>query len=161
MKKIKLTQGKFALVDNEDYKKLSQYKWYVVYRRNTFYAVRAKYINGKRTEELMHRRIMGLKYKDGKFTDHINRNGLDNRKNNIRICTIAQNGWNRTGKQSNNTSGYKGVCRHPLSNKWRAQIKVNSQTKHIGFFTLRIDAAQAYNDAAIKYFGEFANLNQI
>jgi hypothetical protein len=161
MKKITLTQGKFALVDDENYEDLIQFKWCAIRVRNTFYAERSVRVNGKKRIERMHRRILGLKSGDGKRVDHINHDGLDNRNKNIRICTNRENQQNQTIKRSNNTSGYKGVHWHKQAKKWQAQIQVDSQYKYLGLFKSKVKAAQAYNDAAIKYFGEFANLNQI
>jgi hypothetical protein len=93
-------------------------------------------------------------------TDHINGNGLDNRIINLRICTQSQNLRNR-GASINNKTGYKGVSYDKKSNKFKAQIRVNK--KNITLLTTNnlIDAARAYNNAAIKYFGEFAQLNVI
>ena len=92
--------------------------------------------------------------------DHINGNSLDNRKLNLRICTNSQNLMNR-GKNKNNTSGYKGVRLINSNKKWRAQIQYKKIFYHLGCFEKRIDAAKAYNEAAIKFHGEFANLNKI
>lgn len=161
MKRIALSQGKFALVDDEDYQDLSQEKWYALRDSNTFYAARGIRIDKKKSIEQMHRRILGLKRGDGKHTDHINGDGLDNRRNNLRIATNIQNGQNRTIRQSNNTSGFKGVCWYKKDKKWVAQIQINSQHKHLGYYKSKIDAATAYNRAAIKYFGKFAKLNRI
>jgi hypothetical protein len=148
MKKISLTQGKFALV--------------FAYRdKNTFYAARWIRIDGKRYAEKMHRRILKLKPGDGKKTDHKNHDGVDNRNKNIRICTNRENAQNQIVKRSNNTSGFKGVSWDKQHKKWRAYIRINSRRKYLGLFKSKVKAAQAYNDAAIKYFREFANLNQI
>jgi len=108
----------------------------------------------------MHRRILGLKPNDGKFTDHIDMNGLNNQRKNLRVATKGQNEANQI-KYRNNTSGFKGVSWHKGTEKWEAKIMVNSQSKYLGLFNSRIDAAHAYNDAAIKYHGDFARLNII
>jgi hypothetical protein len=108
MKKIPLTQGKFALVDDENYEDLMQFKWYAHRVGNIFYAVRAVQIGKKQQTEWMHRRILCLKFGDKRQTDHINHNGLDDKLNNIRVCTKKENSRNRIVKQSNNSSGYKG-----------------------------------------------------
>jgi hypothetical protein len=160
MKKIPLTQGKFALVDDEDYEDLIQFKWYALCCRNTFYAARKIWVDKKQIMELMHRRILDLKFGDGKYTDHVNHNELDNRQKNLRICTNRENLCNRP-KQHNNTSGYKGVSWHKRNKKWQAYTYVDSRKKHLGLFKSKIKAAQVYNEAAIKYHGKFACLNQI
>jgi hypothetical protein len=151
MKKIPLTQGKFALVDDKNYKDLMQFKWYALHQGNTFYAVRNVWIDGKRTAERMHRRILGLKLGDGKHTDHINHNGLDNQLNNIRVCTHKENHQNQK-KSSNNTSRFKGVHWDKQHKKWRAMIMVNFRKKHLGYFDDKIDAAKIYNKTAVEYF---------
>jgi hypothetical protein len=160
MKKIPLTQGKFALVDDENYEDLIQFKWCAHRGRNTFYAVRNVYIGKKRRLEWMHRRILGLKFGDGKITDHTNHNGLNNQKKNIRICTNKENCRNRKTLYSN-ISGYKGVSWHKLAKKWQVRIRVDYQLKHLGYFNNKVKAAQVYNDAAITHFGKFAKLNKI
>lgn len=90
-------------------------------------------------------------------TDHINRNGLDNRKENLRLCTIKQNSYNAK-LSKRNSSGYKGVSK-TWNGKWRARIRVNDIEKHLGVFFTSKEAAQVYDNAAQKYYGEFANLN--
>lgn len=156
MKKIKLTQGKYALVDNEDFKQLNQFRWYY---NLLGYA--------EHKDSLMsitiHRFILKLKKGDNKIVDHINGNKLDNRKVNLRLCTHSQNLANRSF-QKNTTTGYKGVCyQKEKSGKIyiKAQIMVNQKNIHIGLFKTTKEAALAYNQAAIKYFGKFAQLNKI
>ena len=155
MKEIQLTQGKVALVDDEDYEYLNQFKWHV---SNDNYARRTIYKDKLYKALFMHREIM--KVSKGLLVDHINGNSLDNRKLNLRICTNSQNLMNR-GKNKNNTSGYKGVRLINSNKKWRAQIQYKKIFYHLGCFEKRIDAAKAYNEAAIKFHGEFANLNKI
>jgi len=154
-KEIQLTQGKVAIVDDEDFEYLNQWKWYA----NNNYAIRSFTVSKSKVLRIsMHREIM--KPQKGFVIDHLDGNGLNNQKNNLRICTNSQNLMNRV-KNINNTSGYKGVRLHNLSKKWRAQIWLNSKYYHIGLFNDIKDAARAYNEAAIKYHGEFANLNKI
>lgn len=149
MKQIELTRGKFALVDDADYEWLNQYKWQCDTKG---YAVHYKL--GK-----MHRCILGLT--DPKvFTDHIDRNTLNNQRSNLRVATAAQN------KQNTPYSGiipYKGVHYVTVKNHTyiRAQIFVNNKQFVLGTFETIEDAAKCYNLAAIKYFGEFAYLNQV
>lgn len=98
---------------------------------------------------------------DNHIIDHKNGNTLDNRRENLRICTYSENNRNRKQISSNNKSGYKGVSWDKQKNKWRTCLNINKKQKHIGFFNDIIEAAKAYNEAAIKYFGEFAKLNKI
>jgi hypothetical protein len=159
-KEIQLTQGKVTLVDDNMFEYLSQWKWYVYKCGNKFYAARnIKVSKAKIRLMLMHRFITNNK-NTKMHTDHINGNGLDNRTINLRICTHSQNLINR-GASINNKTGYKGVSYDKNSNKFKAQIRVNK--KNITLLTTNnpVDAARAYNNAAIKYFGEFAQLNVI
>ena len=159
MKEIQLTQGKVALVDDEDYEYLMQWKWFANKKGSTFYAVRSLHSNNVRKTIFMHRLITN-NINTKMQTDHLNGNGLDNRKINLRICTTSQNSMNR-GLQINNTTGFKGVNYDKFSNKFRAQIRVNNIYKNLGYYIDPKDAARAYNAAAQKYHGEFANLNKI
>ena len=161
MKKIKLTQGQFALVDDADYEWLNQYKWYACKIRGNFYAVRHSPVeNRKRHTILMSRQILGLNYGDSREADHRNHNTLDNRRNNIRICTHQQNMGNR--KLTLNTSSrFKGVTWDKAKNRWKAQICINGRQTYLGLFLSEKKAALAFNDVSKKYHGEFACLNQI
>ena len=158
-KEIQLSQGKVAIVDDEDFEYLNQWKWHVIKSDNIFYAKRnIKRYTGKQTQISMHRLIMNPdKYMK---IDHIDRDGLNNQKNNLRICTNSQNCMNRI-LHSNNKSGFKGVYFCKQHNKFRARVCINKINKHIGLYIDAKDAARAYNAAAIKYHGEFANLNKI
>ena len=158
MKEILLTQGKVALVDDEDFERINQHKWYAYNNHGyQWYARREiKKPNGKRTTQCMHRVIM--KVKKGQELDHRNHDGLDNRKCNLRICTRAQNSMNRK-KQRETSSRYKGVDWLKQRNKWRARIKVNQKSIHLGCFLLEPDAAKAYDAKAKELFGEFAYFN--
>jgi len=158
MKRIQLTQGKFALVDDADFEWLNQWKWYAHKERNTFYAMRNVRVGLRWKHVYMHREILGLGFDDKRQGDHINMDGLDNRRVNLRIATHVENGRNR-GKQANNTSGYKGVRWHKHAKKWQARIEVNGKCKHLGYFIAPEDAARRYDKAARKYHGEFANVN--
>jgi hypothetical protein len=158
-KEIQLTQGQVALVDDEWFDELNQYMWCATYNEYTksFYAVRSSSILlGKRKTIRMHRFIMNAP--KGMEVDHRDRNTLNNQVSNLRICTRMQNSHNRE-KDIDNSSGYKGVRLH--RDKWQARIGINNTEICLGNFSTKEEAALAYNDAAIKYFGEFANLNKI
>lgn len=158
MKKIRLTQGKYALVDNLDYKYLCKSKWFAEYRNNTnSYIARRKIKinNGKWKNQLMHRVIMNAP--KGIQVDHINHDTLDNRKANLRLCTQTQNSMNRLTQS--HSSKYKGVTWHKLAKKWVARIRVNKLLIPLGYFKLEKDAADAYDKVAKKYFGNYAYTN--
>jgi len=162
MKKIPLTQGKFALVDDGDFELLNQWKWSTVKHVNPkifFYAHRSERRKSKRKRILMHRQILNLK-NPKIHTDHIDGNGLNNQKINLRACTKHQNSFNRRINH-NNTSGYKGVGWSKDRKRWIAQIQFNKKNRRLGRFKNKVDAAKAYNKAAKKYFGEFAWLNPV
>lgn len=154
MKKIKLTQGQVAIVDDNDYEWLSQWKWYAHKRsENIYYAARRETRNGKRAMVAMHREI--IKTPEGMHTDHMNGNGLDNRRQNLRICTNRENRWNQR-KQKQTSSKYKGVSWRKAEEKWRAQIGYDGKRIHLGYFDKEEDAHQAYCKAAKRFHGEFA-----
>lgn len=155
MKEIELTQSKIALVDDEDFPKLSKFKWHAWYSGYSFYAVCCTRRHGK---IYMHREILGLKKNDGKIGDHINHNSLDNQKLNLRVATARLNSYNCKFK-NNNTSGYRGVTWHKQINRWMAQIKVNNKRIYLGVFTDIIKAALAYDFASLEYYKENAILN--
>lgn len=160
----------YAVVDDEDYEKVKDYNWQITYRSSNFY-VFAHHRHGKkgscgrrkRVTYYLHRLIMGLE-KDSKLVvDHINGDGLDNRKQNLRVCTIAENARNSRRKQKG-TSKYRGV----YYDKWtkadkpfKASISINNKTTHIGRFKTAKAAALAYNKAALKHHGEFAYQNEV
>lgn len=153
MKEIKLTQGKVALVDDEDFEYLNQRKWH--YSKG--YAVStSRRLFGFQKTIAMHREIMNTP--NGMETDHINGDKLDNRKNNLRNCFHLENGKNRK-IQINNTSNYKGVSFDKRAGKWRSVIYIEKKKISLGNFTNIEDAARAYDKKAIELFGEFANTN--
>lgn len=158
MREIELTQNKVALVDDEDFARINQYKWYVVCTCNYWRAVRTiKKLNGKQIMQFMHRFIMN--FPKGLLIDHKNHNTLDNRKSNLRICTCAENNMNKLPFKRKTTSKYKGVYWDRGRKKWRAHIRPNNKHLNLGRFINEISAAFAYDKAAKKYYGEFAYLN--
>lgn len=157
---IPLTKGKKTLVDGMDYAWLSQWKWLY---HHTGYAARGERIKastGKAKTKfiLMHRLINNTP--KGLHTDHINGNPLDNRRANLRSCSNMHNQRNRKSKR-NTSSIYKGVFFIKAKGHWLAEIKVNKKAVYLGRFNCEEKAGQAYNAAAIKYFGEYALLNQV
>jgi len=162
MKQIPLTQGKFALVDDEDFDFLMQFKWRFCKSINgTGYAVRTtprEFVNGrlKAHSVLMHRQIMSAP--KNLEVDHADRDKLNNQKYNLRLCTHAENQRN-IGLTSKNTSGYKGVFWSEKDKKWISILMVNGETKRLGYFKKIEDAKIAYDKACIFYHGDFAKPN--
>lgn len=164
---------KYAIVDDKDYILVSQFKWTLTKRRgNQFRAEKGE------TKEspygFMHRLIMGITDKNI-IVDHTDKNNFNNQRQNLRICTSQQNSWNR-GKHKKTSSKYLGVAfsTRQVYNKrkrgvilsapspaWRASIHKDRKRIHLGWFKKEKDAAKAYNEAAVKLFGEFASLNKI
>lgn len=140
--------GEICLIDPEDYKKVFGYTWV---QTPDGYAMTTERKTNKTV--LMHRLILGAL--DGETVDHISRNGLDNRKRNLRIATYQENNMNR-GSFKNNTTGYKGIYKNKTNGKWYVQIGVNNRMKYIGTFSRLEDAVIARRQAEEKYFGEFA-----
>ena len=143
------------LIDDEDVKRIYEEKWHVnVWGK--YPLLGKKNSVGKWEYVLMHRFILNCPKE--KQVDHINHNTFDNRKINLRICSNVENHRN-TKIHSNNKTGYKGVSWNKKSNKYESRIKVNKNKLHLGLFENKIEAARAYNYAAVKYFGEYALLN--
>ena len=152
-RKIPLTQGQYAIVDPERYEELAKYKWFAKRCDGRFYAVRS----AKNKNVKMHHVIIGTE--EGKVIDHINSNGLDNRKANVRFATAQQNGWNKRKQRGNYSSKYKGVHWEKKRKEWRARIKCSGRSIHLGRFETEEAAARAYDAKAREFFGEFACLN--
>lgn len=165
--------GKFAKVDDEDFERINQYKWHVSKGKGTTRYAVARVI-GVKNKIIMHRLIMETP--DGFITDHKNHDGLDNRRVNLRTCTIAENNANKR-PVLDKTSKYLGVHWEKQQKKyfkkktgefhiykygyWTANLEKNNKRLFLGYFKTEIEAALAYNEAAKKYHGEFANLNII
>jgi hypothetical protein len=159
MKEIKLTQGKVALVSDDDYLFLSGFKWKAQKARKTFYAVRQEWAgNGKYNTVLMHREILNAH--KGFQVDHKDFNGLNNQRCNIRLCSHTENLRNHN-KQVNGSSRYKGVYFDKRDRLWIASLTISRKRLSLGRFKFEDDAGKAYDCAARKYFGEFARLNFI
>jgi hypothetical protein len=153
---LTLNHGYEAIVDDEDYPLLSLTKWKVSFSadKKRVYACVRKRIDGKFHKILLHRVLMDCP--KGLEVDHINRNTLDNRRSNLRICTSQQNSFNVKGRSK---WGYKGVCFHPHISKFEAQLKVGKQKYTNGCYEKVEDAARAHDELAKKHHGEFAFLN--
>ena len=150
------TNGKKFYFDLEDYNKIRGYRWYV--NESDGYVEAIKENNETRHIKL-HRLIMDVVDQDWRIcqVDHIHgrESRYDNRKSNLRIVTVSQNGMNK-GLQSNNTSGVRGVNWDKQRQKWRVRIKINGKEIHLGYFTKLDDAIKVRENAERKYFGEYA-----
>ena len=154
--------GKYeVIIDIDDYDKIKNYRWYINYKTATATEINHFYIITHFNHHGMKLHRVILNTDDPKIlVDHINHNTLDNRKQNLRFCTTSQNAQNSI-KHIDNTSGYKGVFWIKNEKKWRAQIVYNKKQICISLFDTKLEAAYAYNQAALKYHGEFAKLNEI
>ena len=163
MKEIILTQGKVSLVDDEDYDYINQFKWHALKQDKGFYAGRKIRINGKRKYLFIHQIICPVS--KGLEVDHIDHNGLNNQKYNLRSATHAQNMHNssqnqsNSGKQINNTSGYKCVFWHKKNKKWFVQIGKDNKIYFLGYFIDPIEGAKTYDVAAVLLFEDYCLLN--
>lgn len=158
VKTIKLTKNKETLVDDEDFEMLNKFKWYADKAYGTYYA--ARYIRSTTSKKgwtslRMHRAIMGKN--KGKEIDHIDGDGLNNKKSNLRVCSHAENMKNR-GKQKDNSTGFKGVWYNKRNNKYIAEITVNGKKTWLGQKTTAEEAYKLYAIGCIKYHKEYAKL---
>jgi hypothetical protein len=154
MKYITLTKGKVAIVDDEDFDQLMQWKWHFT---GHYVGRNSKVDEGHKRVILMHRQIMG---EPDCWVDHRNRNRLDNRKINLRLATPSQSNMNKVAHKDNQF-GLKGVCRNynrrgSDKKPYRARISVNGKEKHLGTFETKEEAAKAYELAAPRFHGEFS-----
>lgn len=150
--------GLFALVDDEDDKLVTGRKWWVNARPSGNFHVYTitRDDQGRQNTLFLHRLIMDAQ--SGQQVDHKNQNGLDNRRENLRLATGAQNARN-VGKRSHNTSGYKGVGWREEKSRWIAQITIDGRNVQLGYHDDPVEAAMVYDYAAREAFGEFASLN--
>ena len=156
---FKITSEKYGeqtgLIDAQDYYLLEKYAWclWTTKRHNTFYVRR---FLTRRNDERLHRRIMNAQ--PGQIVDHINGNGLDNRRCNLRITNSHGNNCN-SAKRKNSTSKYKGVSWSSREKKWKAQIQENKRKRPLGTYVSEEQAARVYDKAALQLHGEFAKIN--
>ena len=161
MQTIQLTQGFVALIDDADYKAVSQYKWRALVdkRRDKVYAVRKTHGSHSNRKSLyLHRELLGLSDPTVK-ADHRNGDGLDNQRLNLRPCTTSQNNCNTKKRKDGASSKFKGGCWHKRDGKFQAEIKLNGKSKFLGMFADELEAALAYDAAAREFHGEFSLCN--
>lgn len=156
MKEIKLSQGLVAKVDNDDFEKLSKLNWYAS-RNRKYYARRHQMINGKKSKVYMHREIMGVT-ESNIFVDHIDGDGLNNTRANLRVASHSENLAN-VPKRNGTSSKYRGVNFKKSTGKWQAQIQHNNKLHWVGSFDDEVEAAKAFDKKAHEFFGDFATLN--
>jgi len=154
--------GYTVLIDDEDVWMVNKYRYGVqkmkLQNAGLYYFMRSSNVQGKKDTPLLHREIMKCDVCDGKIVDHINGNTLDCRKENLRICTHAENIRNSKTYKTN-TSGVKGVTWYKKLNKWCAQIQVDKKKINLGYFLSIKDAEKAYAEGSKKYHGEFGRLS--
>ena len=159
MKQIILTQGKVALVDDLDYEYLINWKWHACKGGRTFYAARSIIVNNTYVKVTMHRQI--LQHIDNKnVIDHIDHDGLNNQRVNLREATHSQNGANRRS-HINSSSKYLGVFYCKKRRRWKAEVKKENKTYFLGWFKNEDLAALAYNNKAHELFNDYSNKNII
>lgn len=156
MKLIPLTRGENAMVDDEDFKRVNQFKWHLRIQKKTGlkYAIRSLWCGGKYKKIYMHQFVLGIAK-----VDHRDGNGINNQRFNLRECSKAENNRNRRIGRDN-TSGFKGVCYHKRARLWQSQIYVNNKARFLGLFESPKEAAFIYDAAAKKFHGEFSKTNQ-
>lgn len=158
MKLIPLTQGQFAMVDDEDYEVLNAFKWYAVrfHGKGTYYAARGIVLKtGEPRILYMHKALI----KSALKIDHHDGNGLNNQRVNLRKSTNTQNCYNAS-KRKDNTSSVKGASWHKREKMWRADITINGKRMWLGYFNTKEEAAEVYKQASLKYHGEFSIFNR-
>ena len=159
-RKIELSQGRFAIVDPADYEHLKSFKWFEKKSKHTFYAYRTLPLKDRRpgqTNIMMHRLIMNAP--PDMQVDHINHNGLDNRKANLHVVSSTQNCWNKRKLCGKFSSKYKGVSWNKNYKKWEACLTCNKVKTILGYFDDEQTAAKAYDEKAKELFGHYACLN--
>jgi hypothetical protein len=152
---VPLTKNKTAIIDAEDAPKICGWNWSAYKGGRNFYAFRCETKNGKNKHVSMHRLILCAK--SNLHVDHIDGNGLNNRKENLRMATRSQNQYN-SRRRVDNPSGYKGVRSYKDTGKWQARITANKKQYHLGYFDTAEEAHKAYCEASKKLHGEFSRL---
>lgn len=163
MQEVPLSKGKIAIIDDEDFELVSQHKWSATepgHRRCIYARTNLKGEDGRYYTERMHRLILGLKKGDGKIVDHINGNGLDNRRTNLRVSSYSDNAAN-VPIHKGNTSGYKGVWFRKNRGTWKTEVRRNGKTVYNSSSHCIHLAAQKYNDNAVKIHGGSVWLNDV
>lgn len=157
-KELQLTRGYVAIVDDEDFHRVSKFKWYPRIKKNrkTIYVMRNS-VPRSGNPVFLHNEIRPAVA--GFLVDHRNGNGLDNRKENLRYATSQQSAWNRSKYKSGTKSKFKGVSKPPGCVRWRARISKGGKMEDIGFFDSELEAAKAFDAAARALHGDFARLN--
>jgi hypothetical protein len=156
-RRIYLGEGEWAILDQQDYYRLCNFKWHVNGTNGKFYAVRQIKVDNKHTKRMyLHREIMNAP--KGFVVDHKDGNSFDNRRVNLRLATRSQNSCNKR-KRANTSSQFIGIYWDKAKRKWVARIKYQGKSRMIGNFVDEIEAAKAYDEAAKKYHREFARLN--
>ncbi len=160
---VELSGGKESVIDAIDADKVAGYKWHCVRsgtKVNHRWYARRRIEKGHGQTIVLSRLLLNAA--QGEQVDHINGNTLDNRRENLRICTSQQNSQNQKKTPKACTSKYKGVCWNKSSSKWMVYIRPpNEKLRHLGYFDFEVDAAKVYNEEALKLFGEYASLNKI
>lgn len=157
---IHLPKGKISIIDDDCFEYVNRHKWYAAWNGRKWYVVR----HARKSEQYptaivyLHRFIMGVTDRHV-YIDHINGDGLDCRRDNMRLCTNYQNLFNRGKQKSNKLGGFKGVTFDKARGKFMARITRNGETFNLGRFNTAIEAALVYDNAALIYHGEFAHLN--
>lgn len=154
MKIIELGNGLKTKVDDDDFIALARWNWKPICCNGITYAAR----HSSSGTVYMHREVKDAT--KGKYVDHINHDTLDNQKGNLRICSQSQNMANAR-RPSHNTSGYKGVHFHKKAKKYSASMQIHGKSKHLGLFLSAVEAAKAYNKAALSVWGDFAYINEV
>lgn len=154
-KQIPVSGTKAAIVDDVDFELVSKYVWHLDTHKGTKYAR----TNIRRKKVRMHRLIMGCR--SDELVDHVDGDGLNNTRSNLRLCNKIDNGRNSFKRRSDRSSTYKGVSRIKKTGKWRSYIKLGDKQKHLGHFNTEKEAAKAYNQAASLHYGKFAKLNRV
>lgn len=155
----------FVVVDTRDYQLVAPYRWHMSRGRIRYAVTSVKVPGGSQVAYAMHRLILGMDSGDRRFVDHIDGDGLNNCRENLRFADRSKNMQNRR-KKTRTSSRYKGVAFVPPgpqtpSGRWRAYIQVNGRLRHLGRYATEREAALAYNAAAAEHFGPFACLNEV